>query len=233
MGANAQTTVPLFATGDELTAAGGNLLTNGVAVFSGTATRDAAFGGPSEKVLAEGQACYLEDSDQVQIYTGAAFVNLAGLRVVKSSTSFSTAVEPIPNIFSASYLNYEVHLDITSFTVASASVTMQFRTGGSSVSTNNYFQTAEGQTDTDASNSITLISALAVGAKHNVVIKILSPFTSTFTLGEFSQTQQSSTAMFYFANGFGFNLTTSFDGMSIAASVGTITGTYTVYGYAN
>jgi hypothetical protein len=71
MGINAQTSVPSFSPGDTLTAANTNLLTNAPPVFAGTATRDAAFGGSGEKVLAEGQLCYLEDSNIVQYYTGA------------------------------------------------------------------------------------------------------------------------------------------------------------------
>ena len=73
MGDNAQTSVPKFTSGDVLTAANTNLLSNGIPVFSGTATRDAAFGGTGEKVLAEGQYAFLEDSNITQFYDGAAW----------------------------------------------------------------------------------------------------------------------------------------------------------------
>jgi hypothetical protein len=76
MGINAQTSVPKFTIGDVLTAANTNLLTNAPPVFSGTATRDAAFGGAGEKTLAEGQLCYLEDSNIVQYYDGAAWATV-------------------------------------------------------------------------------------------------------------------------------------------------------------
>ena len=99
MGINAQTSVPKFTSGDVLTAANTNLLTNAPPVFSGTATRDAAFGGTGEKTLAEGQLCYLEDSNIVQYYDGAAWATVgpasSGAVVqVKSafkSDTFSTA----------------------------------------------------------------------------------------------------------------------------------------------
>jgi hypothetical protein len=68
MGANASTAVPLYASGQVLDAARLNLTNAGVPVFSGTATRDAAFGSTGQKVLAEGQLCYLEDTDAVQFY---------------------------------------------------------------------------------------------------------------------------------------------------------------------
>ena len=56
MGANAQTSVPLYAAAEVLTAANMNISAGtGVPVFATTVTRDAAFGGAGEKVLAEGQ----------------------------------------------------------------------------------------------------------------------------------------------------------------------------------
>ena len=76
MGANAQTTVPLFVSGQVLTAAQQNTSAGtGVPVFATTTTRDAAFGG-SNKALAEGQLCYIEASDVVQYYTGAAWATV-------------------------------------------------------------------------------------------------------------------------------------------------------------
>jgi hypothetical protein len=71
MGINAQTSVPTFSPGDTLTAANVNLLSNGIAVFSGSATRDAAFGSAGEKTLAQGQYAYLEDSNTLQVYDTA------------------------------------------------------------------------------------------------------------------------------------------------------------------
>jgi hypothetical protein len=73
MGVNAQTSVPLFTAGEVLTAANQNISAGtGVPVFATTTTRDAAFGGTGEKVLAEGQMCYIEAApNRLQIYDGA------------------------------------------------------------------------------------------------------------------------------------------------------------------
>jgi hypothetical protein len=78
MGINAQTSVPKFSIGEVLTAANTNLLANVIPVFTNTTTRDAAFGGGGEKVLAEGQLCYLESSRQLLTYTGANWANTSG-----------------------------------------------------------------------------------------------------------------------------------------------------------
>ena len=89
---NEQIKVPLFAASEILTAANMNLSAGtGVPVFATTVTRDAAFGGAGEKVLAEGQLCYLSDSNIVQYYTGAAWLVLGGkLGQVVSATKTDT-----------------------------------------------------------------------------------------------------------------------------------------------
>ena len=77
MGANAQTSVPLYVAAEVLTAADMNISAGtGVPVFATTVTRDAAFGGAGEKVLAEGQLAYIEASNIVQYYDGAAWATV-------------------------------------------------------------------------------------------------------------------------------------------------------------
>jgi len=88
MGANAQTTVPTFTAGQVLTAAQlNNSARTGVPVFAGTTERDAAFGGAGEKTLAEGQLCYLESTNKVQYYDGAAWANLGSMTNVDAFTA--------------------------------------------------------------------------------------------------------------------------------------------------
>ena len=104
--ANTHTAVPLFVANQVLTAAQQNISAGtGVPVFATTVTRDAAFGG-SNKALAEGQLCYLEDSNIVQYYTGAAWATVgptsAGVVQVKSTTvtasTFSTSSSSLVDI---------------------------------------------------------------------------------------------------------------------------------------
>jgi len=94
--ANTQTTVPVFTTLEVLSSADQNLTAGtGCPVFATTVTRDAAFGGAGEKVLAEGQICYLESTNVVQLFDGAAWQTVgpasSGAVVqVKSTTLTST-----------------------------------------------------------------------------------------------------------------------------------------------
>ena len=103
---NTQTSVPLYAQGEVLTAANLNLTNSGIPVFATTVTRDAAFGGAGEKTLAEGQFAYLEDSNATQYYDGAAwqtvnkFVQLVNSQVTSVATGTGTipADDTIPQI---------------------------------------------------------------------------------------------------------------------------------------
>jgi hypothetical protein len=95
MGANAQTTVPSFTSGQVLTADQQNQSARtGVPVFATTVERDAAFGGAGEKTLAEGQLCYLEDTNKVQYYDGAAWANLGSVTNVEAFTASGTWTVP-------------------------------------------------------------------------------------------------------------------------------------------
>ena len=95
MGANAQTTVPTFTASQVLTADQMNQSARtGVPVFADSTARDAGFGGSGEKVLAEGQLCYLESTNVVQYYDGAAWATVgptsSGVVQVKSTSKTDT-----------------------------------------------------------------------------------------------------------------------------------------------
>jgi hypothetical protein len=95
MGANAQTTVPSFLASQVLTADQMNQSARtGVPVFADTTARDAAFGGAGEKVLAEGQLCYLEDTNKVQYYDGSSWANLGSMTEVTAFTASGTFTPP-------------------------------------------------------------------------------------------------------------------------------------------
>ena len=112
--ANTQTTVPLFVANTVLTAASQNISAGtGVPVFATTVTRDAAFGG-SNKALAEGQLAYIEASNVVQYYDGAAWATVgpasaSALTLVKAQTIGTTvSTVNVTGAFSSSYENYKV-----------------------------------------------------------------------------------------------------------------------------
>jgi hypothetical protein len=109
MGVNAQIEVPAFTAGQVLTAAEMTQINTGIPVFATTTTRDAAFGGTGEKVLAEGQMAYIEATNATQYYDGAAWqaVGASGLVRVGGGT-LSGASTTFSSVFSATYQAYLV-----------------------------------------------------------------------------------------------------------------------------
>ena len=110
---NEQTSVPLFTSGEVLTAANMNLSAGtGVPVFTNTTTRDAAFGGAGEKVLAEGQICYLSSTNVVQYYDGAAWATV-GPTASKIAQVVQTTFATETSTTSTSYVTTGLNLAIT------------------------------------------------------------------------------------------------------------------------
>jgi hypothetical protein len=96
MGANAQTSVPAFTSGQVLTAAQMTQVNTGIPVFASSTERDAAFGGAGEKTLAQGQLAYLEDTGAVQVYDGSAWQAVGGalMKKVEAFTASGTWTVP-------------------------------------------------------------------------------------------------------------------------------------------
>jgi hypothetical protein len=144
MGANAQTTVPTFTASQVLTADQMNQSARtGVPVFATTTTRDAAFGGASEKTLAEGQLCYLESTNVVQYYDGAAWATVgpasAGAMVYLTGAAFSaqTTVAFANDTFTSTYDYYLVMLDAGA-DATFATLALQVRDNSGAKSTSDY-----------------------------------------------------------------------------------------------
>jgi hypothetical protein len=108
MGVNAQTSVPAFTAGQVLTAAEMTEVNTGIPVFATTVTRDAAFGGSGEKVLAQGQYAFIEATNTTQFYDGSAWQTLGGgLTLIKTQTIGSAvATVEVTGAFSSTYDDY-------------------------------------------------------------------------------------------------------------------------------
>ena len=259
MGANAVTTVPLYTSGDVLTAANLNITNSGIPVFATTVTRDAAFGGTGEKVLAQGQYAYIEATNTLQVYNGTAWVSAvsAGLVpivptsvAVGSGTGSASATGQVTfslassvslnGVFSSTYQNYMVVMNI------------------SARSTTNYIRLrwrVAGVDDTSANYDYQYLRAITTTVSANEVLNqtaadfITSSTNETTTcVGTFSNVFQN-TAEAYFQNqsnvgvpngpGYiemlcgGINTSTSFDGVTFFTTAGTFSGLIMVYGLAN
>jgi len=227
---NEQVKVPLFAASEILTAANMNISAGtGVPVFTNSTTRDAAFGGAGEKVLAEGQLCYLSDTNIVQYYTGAAWATVGPsseqvsiFSVSQSSgTNGGTATS---GSFLKIGLNTTVVNGITSCTLTSGVISLP--AGTYTVEASNPFAGVNDckiklRNTTDATDEIIGTSGSQSGAAATQVIRtsLLGVFTSAGTKNYELQYRVSSTLANY---GLGIN-----NSFSVAENYALITITKT------
>lgn len=243
MGANAQTTVPTFTAGQVLTAAQVNQINTGIPVAAGTAQRDALFGGTGEKTLAEGQLVYVE-SVGLQSYNGSSWVTWgtapsSGLAVVQAQTTETAAATVTDDgVFTSTYRNY---LILGTFTTSSTgTVGVQLRASGSTTSSNYGYQrlTANDGTVSGARSHTqsTWVVANATNGAFNAgfAFYIYQPQIAASTPFWFQYNQQSgdnTTSLVLESRTGNQNSSTQFDGIIWTPSTGTITMTYTIYGF--
>lgn len=246
MGANAQTSVPVFTAGQVLTAQQQTEINTGIPVFATTTTRDAAFGGTGEKTLAEGQYAYIEASNTTQYYDGAAWQALGGGLVYLTSATFTTATSvSLPaSTFTSTYRNYRFILSLTALT-ADADFTLRFRASGTDDSTNNYQlamndirTTGASALATSAGNTSISMAEQDAGlaTRYSLVFDVLAPQVAQATI-IFGNIQFVDKAATYTASRTGsafFSNATQFDSLSFISSVASsISGNYRVYAYAD
>lgn len=110
MGANAQTSVPVFTAGQVLTAQQQTEINTGIPVFATTVTRDAAFGGAGEKTLAEGQFAYIEATNSTQYYDGASWSSLGATYTAYTPTWTGLTIGNGTNNFRYAQVGSLVHV---------------------------------------------------------------------------------------------------------------------------
>lgn len=113
MGANAITSLVKIINGDTPSGDQFTFGLGGIPVFATTVTRDAAFGGANEKVLAQGQLCFIEATNLTQYYDGAAWQTLGagGVTRIGGGAMSGASSLTIADIFSATYRNYLVTIN--------------------------------------------------------------------------------------------------------------------------
>ena len=190
--ANEQTSVPLYAAAEVLTAANMNISAGtGVPVFATTVTRDAAFGGAGEKVLAEGQLCYLSASNIVQYYDGAAWATV-GPTASKIAQVVQSTSATLTTSTSTSYVTTGLAVTITP-TLNTSKILVMANTGGalggaSTIAVNfTLFRGTVAGTNLGSADGMMSLYASTVSMEGQVAPSFLdSPATTsatTYTLG--------------------------------------------------
>lgn len=236
MGANAQTSVPVFTAGQILTAQQQTEINTGIPVFATTTTRDAAFGGAGEKTLAEGQYAYIEASKVTQYYNGSSWVNLSsGLSLIKTQSIGSVVASvTVTDAFSATYEDY---LIIVSGGVASTDNVLNLTLGATA--TGYYWRGQYGTYSTttvsgdNAQNTTSWVGGLGSANNLDATITVKQPFTAKNTTYTQASSRSATNGISATYGGYLAN-TTSYTAFTITASTGTLTGgTIRVYGYQN
>jgi hypothetical protein len=240
MGANAQTSVPTFTSGQVLTAAQQNLINTGVPVAAGTAERDALFGGADEKTLAEGQLVYVESLNVVQYYDGAAWATVGpstpgGLVFIKSQTigSAQTTVT-VTDAFSSTYDNYRITITGGN---GSTSMSLLMQLGATNTAyywtaTNTTLATGAVAADT-GNNTSSWRVGYATSDTMQVSIDVCQPFLTEISTFAGQNAASAFTTSLGITSGV-LNNTTSYTAFTVLPSTGNFTGgVIRVYGYAN
>jgi hypothetical protein len=236
---NTQTSVPLYAQGEVLTAANLNLTNSGIPVFATTVTRDAAFGGANEKVLAEGQFAYIEATNTTQYYDGAAWqaVGASSGLVLITAQAVGTAVSSVTvsSVFSATYDQYKI---VAIGGTQSVADNMLFKFGATATGYDSFVARgqANGATDFAGDNNASSFQRFGFGNTDGYFIDaiISDPFATKRTKVEYTYTNTETVGTVSYGKGVGFlRGSTSYTAFTITPGSGTLTGgTVYVYGYA-
>jgi hypothetical protein len=234
MGVNAQTAVPAFVAGEVLTAAEMTQVNTGIPVFATTVTRDAAFGGAGEKVLAQGQFAFIEATNSTQVYNGSAWVAVgaSGLTLITSQVIGSAVASvQVTGAFSTTYDAYKIIVAGGAGSVANAGIRMTV-----GATTANYYYgiplaiySGGGAASLAGTNTSSWEVGSVNAASLNVNVELVDPFNAKITK-MFAQVAKDTSG----GSGGGFlDNTTSYTAFTFTPTSGTFTGgTIYVYGYA-
>jgi len=208
------------------------LMDQAVMTFATSVARDTAIPTPTNGISA-----YLQDSDTLTVYDGTAWTLVGGqsLELINSTSFSAVAAQQLDNVFSDTYENYKIIINITVASVSSALLQLRMASGGTVDSTASRYET--GVYTVGARNTVAAASANSSAAAQarlgrvatdvgcGAEVNMYNPFITTNT--KFTCISAGNTLD---ASGAGLIVTDSYDGFQIFPSSGTITGTIHVYG---
>jgi hypothetical protein len=224
----------VFTAGEVLAAADVNsfLMDQSVMSFAGTAARGSAIASP-----VEGMTTYLEDTDDLQIWSGSSWVSPFGLTLINTTNFTAQTSVTVNNVFSAAYDNYVVEIYGTQNT--SASDSFYTLVNGSTPAASNWgfnrlIMYASGTNGFSGANAQANPGTFPVnaGTTFAITLNLKSPFLTNRTYGFTEYITSASgagvnTAVWQHDT---LNNATSYEGFRYSTSAGTITGTIRVYG---
>ena len=209
--------------------------TVGVLPFATSTARGTAIPSPTE-----GQYTYLQDTNATEYWDGSAWVAAGvapGLVHINTTTFSAVSSVSVDDCFTSEYDNYRAVY--TCSADGNRTINFRYRVSGADNSTANY------DSQYLYAASTTVGASRTTGITNGVIGFASTPGPSGGVIDFMSpQLAANKTALVYanykYSSGLDltkyanfFSATTQFDGFSLIASVGTITGTIRIYGYKN
>jgi hypothetical protein len=198
-----------------------------------------AYGTATPTTTVEGFIWYDENSTppEPKFWDGAAFqaVSAPGGLVHITTESFSAVSSvSVNNCFTSTYANYKILMNWTAST--DAALNLRLRASGTDNSANSYTRQrtiSSSTTVSGARNTDTVfLFAISQSGSNNLSADIFSPQLAANTSYNLISNYSDSIAATVITTGV-HEVASAFDGFSILAGTGTITGTFRVYGYLN
>lgn len=199
----------------------------------------------------DGQVIYETDTDKTLVWNSTGWVflstsraNPGGFDLITSGSFTSVNSVSLPNnTFTSTYVNYLLNINLTANSSDSNPLWWRGRVSGSDNATSNYFYGLRG---TRFSDGLTTSGGFGASQTVGMLTRLQNPFTTGAVTATFFGPQLASNTTYITQatgrgnsdpdsalNGGGyFGASTQFDSLSFIANVGTISGTYEVYGYA-
>jgi hypothetical protein len=210
-----------------------NLMNQSVIVFSNSAARSAAIPSPIE-----GMTTYLEDTNNVWVWTGSAWTQLGAppaLTYITTVSGSSVASLSLNNVFSSLYKNYSLLIEATGSTTAALRIRM--RSAGADNSSALYFSyftgiNSGGAVSVSETSGTSALISRSVGSPNQFMYRfdVRDPFLASGTrwMGQLYNDANADQAV----GGFSHAVSTSFDGFTIFPTAGNLVSvSVQVYGY--
>ena len=159
-----------------------------------------------------------------------------GLVLLNTTTFSAQSTVSFNNVFSATYDNYLIHIASTGSTTA-VDVNMRLRVSGVDNSSTIYSRSSLYQSSTTVSGQLLTgqtvwvgIAAAQSSKRQFAQLTVFNPFATEYTAAIGDQMDNTNGNVTQSRRAFGTTVTTSYDGCTISADSGTITGTISVYG---
>jgi hypothetical protein len=162
--------------------------------------------------------------------------NPSGLVHIQTTSFTTSSAVNVNDVFTSTYDNYRIIVSYLG-SATNQSLGLRLRVSGSDNTTLNYniqqfdvFGSSTSPSRATGQSSFAAFSAYSTGDFNNISFDIFKPNLATPTSYNSYGTSSIDNIFIRFSTG-GFNANTVFDGFSFLPQSGTLTGTYSVYGY--